>query len=233
MSRRTDEAVVGQLLAVAERVYGEKGLSAVSLRQIRLEAGSGNKNAIQYHFGDADGLVRAILYKRIPEVEHERAGLLLQVEAEGLLNDTRSLMTVLYQPLLQHKDANGNRTFARFNLALLNSHDGAKWGQAFLELQPSAVRVIDLLIRATGIPARLLMERQRLVSIMVLTSTFNRQEPYDDVSLDAALIDNVLAMAAAAIEAPIDGGSTGMLAPADLAYPSMESMLDRLTSASS
>ncbi|MDU0294099.1 TetR family transcriptional regulator, partial [Saccharothrix longispora] len=46
-----------RLLAAAERLFAERGLYAVSNRQISAEAGQGNNAAVGYHFGTKADLV--------------------------------------------------------------------------------------------------------------------------------------------------------------------------------
>src|SRR5690348_10081248 len=45
------------LLDVAERLYGERGVASVSMREIRVASGARNTAALQFHFGDRDGLI--------------------------------------------------------------------------------------------------------------------------------------------------------------------------------
>jgi AcrR family transcriptional regulator len=199
-------------MEAAEALYGRHGLEGVSLRQISLSAGTGNNYAVQYHFGDVAGLVRAILTKRIPETEMRMARLLAKTKAEGRLADTRALVELLFRPLFEHVDSHGDRAHARFVLALLSSPSGAEYFTGLLNLMPIADHVFDLLNAANpDIPPRFLRERQRLITIMVLTSVFNRHTPYDGEEFDAALIDNALDMASAALTAPIADGVRGML----------------------
>lgn len=69
-----------RLLAVAERQFAERGIDAVSIRDITSEAGA-NTAAIHYHFGSKAALVRAILDWRAAEVGERRARWLDRVEA--------------------------------------------------------------------------------------------------------------------------------------------------------
>lgn len=55
-----------QILDVAERMFGSEGVANVSLRQIRIAANQGNAAAVQYHFGDRDGIVRALAERHVP-----------------------------------------------------------------------------------------------------------------------------------------------------------------------
>jgi len=68
-----------RLLRVAERQFAERGIDAVSIRDITSEAGA-NTAAIHYHFGSKAGLVRAILEWRAAEVGERRAVWLERVE---------------------------------------------------------------------------------------------------------------------------------------------------------
>ena len=68
-----------RILDEAELLYGARGVDGVSLREIRIAAGQRNTSAMQFHFGGADGLVRALGERHMPAVgalqEHLRAEL--------------------------------------------------------------------------------------------------------------------------------------------------------------
>ncbi len=49
-----------QMILAAERLIAERGIDAVSLREIGATAGQRNNSAAQYHFGTKEGLVAAI-----------------------------------------------------------------------------------------------------------------------------------------------------------------------------
>ena len=93
--KETNASVAERLIETAEDLYGRLGIEGVSLRQISTAAGTGNNYAVQYHFGDADGLIEAIHRERIPEVERSRARLLSAAKAAGRLKDVRTLMDIL------------------------------------------------------------------------------------------------------------------------------------------
>lgn len=54
------EATRELILLTAERLFAERGIEAVPLRDIGLAADQKNNFAVQYHFGDRENLVRAI-----------------------------------------------------------------------------------------------------------------------------------------------------------------------------
>ena len=83
---------------MAEHLFGEHGVENVSLRQIRLAAGQRNAAAVQYHFGDRDGVLRALAERhtaRIAELTPARPtdGAVL----DGL--DDRALVELLLRPI--------------------------------------------------------------------------------------------------------------------------------------
>ena len=49
------------LVAAGERLFAERGIRAVSLREINKAAGQRNSSALHYHFGSREGLLRALL----------------------------------------------------------------------------------------------------------------------------------------------------------------------------
>ncbi|MCC5954082.1 MAG: TetR/AcrR family transcriptional regulator [Acidimicrobiia bacterium] len=84
------------LLDAAARLFAERGVDGVSLREITGAAGVRNSTALQYHFGDRRGVVRAVLARRHDEVEHARHTLL---DAMPVPADLRSLAAAYVRPL--------------------------------------------------------------------------------------------------------------------------------------
>ncbi|HEY0960278.1 MAG TPA: hypothetical protein VGE05_13560 [Novosphingobium sp.] len=201
--RENGESASAKIIETAEALIGSHGVDGVSLRQISLAAGQRNNYAVQYHFGDLVGLMDAIRMQRTPVVETARVEMLAAVKQAGRQGDTRAIVDVLFLPLLNFRNANGDRSFARFVLAVHSTPDSTRNGQIFGAM-PAAEEAFRLLHAANpGIPFALLLERMRLISIMVLLSVFNRRAPYDGVEWDAPLIDNALDMASAALVAAI------------------------------
>lgn len=92
--RRTRE----RLLDVAEQLFGERGIDAVSLREIRLAAGARNAAAVQFHFENRSGLLHALIERHMPEIAALQQGLFDALIATGRENDVRSLVEVLVRP---------------------------------------------------------------------------------------------------------------------------------------
>ena len=86
-----------QIVLVAERLFAERGIEGVSLRQIGAAAGNGNNSAVQYHFGSKDRLVQAVFEYRLPRLRER--GIL--VAAERHPHDLRSWVECGIRVLLE------------------------------------------------------------------------------------------------------------------------------------
>jgi AcrR family transcriptional regulator len=104
-----------QLLRAAETLLAAKGINGASLREINRLAGQRNASALQYHFGDRNGLVRGVLAKHRADTDPRRHSLLDQYEVEGSAT-LRALSSALVLPLASKlKDPNGGREFLQIN----------------------------------------------------------------------------------------------------------------------
>ncbi|MFE7858476.1 TetR/AcrR family transcriptional regulator [Streptomyces sp. NPDC057403] len=100
------------ILTAAERLFAERGVNAVSNRQVSEAAGQGNNTAVGYHFGTKADLVRAIVRKHATQIEEIRARLLAGI---GDSPDVRDWVDCLVRPVPQHLAALGGPTwYARF-----------------------------------------------------------------------------------------------------------------------
>src|SRR6478752_4721362 len=75
------------LIRTAERLFAESGIDAVSLRQIGAAAGTRNSGAVAYHFGDKEGLIRAIIDDRQGQIDKRVRELLGELERQERLDD--------------------------------------------------------------------------------------------------------------------------------------------------
>lgn len=100
-----------RIISAAEKLFAERGIVGVSLREINRAAAQGNTGAVQYHFGDRDGLVRAVIDKHNRDCEPRRHGLLDLYESNGG-DDFRSLVAAYVLPLAAKlDDPDGGREY--------------------------------------------------------------------------------------------------------------------------
>jgi AcrR family transcriptional regulator len=71
-----------KILDTAERLIGEQGYAATSLRQIIATAGV-NLAAVHYHFGSKEDLLDAVVLRKVTPVNEARIAWLERVEAEA------------------------------------------------------------------------------------------------------------------------------------------------------
>src|SRR5215471_15954094 len=69
-----------RLIRTAERLFAQRGIDAVSLRQIVAAAGMRMSTAVAYHFGDKAGLIRSIIADRTSSEDDARRALLDELE---------------------------------------------------------------------------------------------------------------------------------------------------------
>lgn len=107
-STATREAI----LTAAERLLAERGMYAVSNRQISEASGQGNNAAACYHFGTRTDLLRAIESKHRAPIDELRRQMLAQI---GDSTDLRDWVGCLVRPLTDHLVALGTPSwYARF-----------------------------------------------------------------------------------------------------------------------
>lgn len=87
------------LIETAERMYAERGINGVSLREIGAAAGQLNTGAARYHFGSKLGLLDAVFEYRMVPINAAREHLLDEIEADGATDDLRRLTDAFVRPL--------------------------------------------------------------------------------------------------------------------------------------
>ena len=86
------------LIRTAERLFAERGIGAVSLREIGQAAGQRNKAVTQYHFGTRQDLIDAIYLYRAARINRRRLELLAALEAGGHGDDLEAVLAALLRP---------------------------------------------------------------------------------------------------------------------------------------
>jgi AcrR family transcriptional regulator len=197
-----DPSVAERLINAAEELYGLHGLEGVSLRHICQAAGTNNNYAVQYHFGDVPGLIRAVYLNRVPILEAAIARRLKSQKKTGGVS-TRSLLDTLLRPCLESFGRNEERILARFMLMLSSTPSAISYLEEIRTIFVSSQEILELLhVENPHVPAALLRERVRLVTVMFLNSVFTRIGPFADPVLDDELIENAIDMASMAVSAP-------------------------------
>ncbi len=120
------------MIAAAERIVAERGLTAMSLRVVQQESGQRNKSAAQYHFGSRDGLIEAVLATRMAEVNERRREMLDAIEGRAL----RPLVEALVRPVAEQTVMLPESYWARFLLQAGNDPAVAEVVRRRIEGEP-------------------------------------------------------------------------------------------------
>ncbi|MCU1485638.1 MAG: hypothetical protein JWN67_2384 [Actinomycetia bacterium] len=165
------------ILDAAERLYAERGLNGVSLREITEAAGQRNNAAVHYHFGGRDGLVRALFEHRYIRLEHRRAAMLAQLDADGRGMELEPLVRVLVAPFAEEGDGHWVRFLARLHEdPRFSPFAGGEHSYAMSEGVMLATRDVSARIRAVlDLPAEEANTRFFVVVTMAIHAVSDRQ----------------------------------------------------------
>lgn len=108
------------IIRAAETLFAARGVEGVSLREIMRAADQRNTTSVQYHFGDRDGLIRAIVVKHMQSVSTRRDAILdlFLSRTDTTLHDACS---ALVQPLVAKLDeSDGGPEFLQIAAQLVN-----------------------------------------------------------------------------------------------------------------
>jgi AcrR family transcriptional regulator len=111
------------LIGVGEELFGRFGIDAVSLREIAVTAGQTSSNAVQYHFGDKRGLVRAILDDRLLRHELQRRDQWKALQS-GDKYEPRDLLLIFWGSIVAIRSPDGQYSFCRFLLQYMLQAQG-------------------------------------------------------------------------------------------------------------
>lgn len=198
-----------KIMEAAERLFADRGIDGVALREIAAAAGQGNNTAVQYHFGTKERLVYDIFDYRTNLFEPLRQKMLDQAEEAGQLRNARVLLEVMCLPHLSIADENGAHPYSAFLAQYLTRSraEGIKHPYDDPEVPVPALRQVRRLIveRVSYVPPDVLRLRVGLCKLMFLNMLMRRDSgfpmPDQDISLPS-LVDDTLEQMTAALTAP-------------------------------
>ena len=120
-----------RILRAAERLFAERGIDAVSTREI-IEAAGVNSGSIHYHFGSREELIVALVEQRAGFLGVQRDRYLDELEQTGDIN-LRTVVAALVRPTAELARLPDGRYHAGFIVAVTNKR----------ELMPVVRRVFD------------------------------------------------------------------------------------------
>lgn len=160
-----------RLMEAAERLFGERGLHAVTLKEINADAGQRNESALHYHFGSKQRLVQAILDARVGAIDKRRAQRIDALVEAGGTDDLHAILRATFEPLTSLLDTEEGVRFVRFAAQVLNDPDfdlpTVALRSGFQGISRANALIVSVL---ADLPPEIAVQRQRLMVEMALTS---------------------------------------------------------------
>jgi AcrR family transcriptional regulator len=206
-AKRSREDTKIRLLVSAETLIGEKGIEAVSLREIALKADCANTSAVQYHFESKFSLLKSISQFRISQMDPIRARMLHDIYMNSDRNDVRAIMGILCRPVSLISDASNKRTYAAFMSKYLVSFRDSVYRRAFVsdDLSHTSVFIAYKMLDTALDFLPQAIRRARILSFYLMyvnaLSQIDVAGGLTDIDEDSYL-DDVINMASAALMAP-------------------------------
>lgn len=135
-SDRLDSAA--RLKVVALRLFAERGIDGVTVRQIAEEAGQKNHAALTYHFGSKEALIRTLIAEGAQAIDDRRNAWLDAVEAGGGPHSVREAMEGLVRSSVAATPPPEGEYYNRFILGVQISNQSlfmdaleGKWNRGY------------------------------------------------------------------------------------------------------
>lgn len=195
------------MIEVAERMFAERGIDGVSMRDVAAAAGQKNNSAVQYHFGGRDGLVLEVFRRRMKEINLSRAAFLGRLDEEGRGGDVRGLVEAVVLPLADYLRTSGvDSYYAQFIARVSPSVDIvnaelSEVTQASREVSTRLMRALGHLPRRVAVVRVDLMLNMAVSALAVYEQRRNSGNPVVDADFDET-VRHLIDMAVGALEAP-------------------------------
>lgn len=171
------ESTALAVLTAAERLIGERGVDLVSLRSISAAVGA-NVAVVHYYYRSKEGLVSAILSRRMEALGAERLAALSAVEAMPA-PPIRAVAEVMVVPLARFAETEQGLAYVRFLAALQRSAE-PWWSlvmEAFALQRPRVDAVVDRAMLHLTPPVKAFRRSVYLTLILDLLATPERHFP--------------------------------------------------------
>lgn len=127
-----------QIKAVALRLFAERGIDGVTVREIANAAGQKNHAALTYNFGSKDTLIRELIVDGARAIDDRRNAWLDQSEADGGPHTVLEVMECLVRTSISPEMPPGSECYNRFligvqmsNRKMLTEVLGDRWNSGY------------------------------------------------------------------------------------------------------
>jgi AcrR family transcriptional regulator len=206
-----------KILDTAERLFADEGFG-VSIRNLVQEAGV-NLAAIHYHFQGKDGLIKAVLERRIFPLNEERFERLDALEARFTADEALPLEEVLrtfLEPVIRQKFSSKAGFFNKMVGRVFSECNASLWSIFEQNFKSLAARFIPAFFRALPeLPEReVLLRLECMVATMAHTmmeqNRFKSCSPFDAKKNETfeSTLERLIAYNAAGMRVPYHSNDT-------------------------
>ena len=157
------------MIDAGERLAAERGIAAMSLREVQAAAGQRNKSAAQYHFGSRTGLIEAITASRMAPINEVRRRMLDELDESTAEPTLRQVVEAIVHPLAEATLRRGS-CWARFLAQGLADPEINEVVRRTFEAGPYRDALHRLLAALTDVPEQLRQRRvDHAIGVLVLS----------------------------------------------------------------
>ncbi|MFV0308822.1 MAG: TetR/AcrR family transcriptional regulator [Desertimonas sp.] len=199
-----------RLLLASAELFAEEGTHNVSLRRINERARMRNSSAAQYHFGDREGLIRALIAQHQPQVDARRHAILDVYESEPTAGFW-GLANALVQPWVPKlTSGEGGPGYLQVLSDLLNSPRTVLPYDLFVDPNDSMARWKQVLDPLLSSDVKRLHRRFTAYQLTV-TDLARRARSGDGGRDDRLFVSNLVDTVSAVLAAPTSRGTKRLL----------------------
>lgn len=189
------------LIRTAEKLFAKHGIDVVSLRRVNREANQRNVSALQYHFRDREGLLRAILAKHDLAIDQSRHALLDKLEKNGQ-HGLHEFSAALVLPAAERlADRDGGRDYLRIAAQLLYRYQP---GRSVIERDPSeSLNRWRAMVEPEMVPLAVDPLHNRFTARLIMSIELARRAESPRRRDDRLFVSHLVDLVAAVLAAPI------------------------------
>lgn len=139
MKPKPRSEAAAQIKVAACRLFAQRGVDGVTVRDIAEAAGQRNHAAVGYHFGSKEGLIRELLEDGAALIHARRTLWLDRLEAQGGPSGIREVMDIIVQSTVDMAGPGQEDSYTRFVVMLQMTHPafflevlGGRWDAAYV-----------------------------------------------------------------------------------------------------
>ena len=209
-----------RLVVAAEQLFGDRGIHAVTLKEINAAAGQRNESALHYHFGSKKALIEAILRQRADVLDARRSQLLDDLGKADGKPELRLIVQIAFQPIFELLKTKEGVRFVRFVAQVLGDPQFDLPRMTVWSRYDGLTRVNILLaehLKRLQLPAEIAEQRQRFMLEMALSALAiwtRRHDALKEVAARDFFIENLIDGLLGMLTAPVSKETQGVFTPA-------------------